>query len=91
MHTIVICGFNIMIIAALLMSLFRRLLGASKGFFFPAGVGIIAYTVLVGASAAVVRPAVMGSLTLIALRMGRQAFGLASLSAASIFMTTLNP
>ncbi|MCH7589231.1 MAG: ComEC/Rec2 family competence protein [Chloroflexi bacterium] len=89
-HIIAISGFNITIIAALLMSLFRRLLGASKGF-IAAGVGIIAYTVLVGASAAVVRAAVMGSLTLIALRMGRQTFGLASLSAASIFMTALNP
>jgi competence protein ComEC len=89
-HIIAISGFNITIIAAVLQSFFRRIFGARRGVVL-AGLGIIFYTILVGADAAVLRAAVMGSLTLIALRMGRQTAGLASLSAAAILMSFFDP
>lgn len=89
-HIIAISGFNITIIAAIFMSLFRRILGTRKGL-ITAGIGIFIYTVLVGAEAAVVRAAIMGALTLIATRLGRQTYGFASLSAAAILMTVIDP
>jgi competence protein ComEC len=52
---------------------------------------IALYTVLVGADAAVVRAAIMGSLTLLAIIAGRQTYALASLAAAALLMTLWNP
>jgi len=89
-HIIAISGFNITIIAAIFMSFFRRVLGTRRGL-IAAGIGIFFYTVLVGGDAAVVRAAIMGALTLLALRLGRQTYGFASLSAAAIVMTALDP
>ncbi len=89
-HIIAISGFNITIIAAILTSLFRRLLGARIGILVSI-IGITFYTILVGADAAVVRAAIMGSLTLFAYMLGRQTYAYASLAAAAIFMTALNP
>lgn len=89
-HIIAISGFNITIIAAVLMSFFRRILGTRKGL-IAAGLGILTYTILVGGDAAVVRAAIMGMLTLLAIRMGRQTHGFASLSAAALVMTVIDP
>jgi competence protein ComEC len=81
---------NITIIAAIFMSFFRRILGTRKGLIV-AGIGIFTYTILVGGDAAVVRAAIMGALTLLALRLGRQTYGFASLSAAATIMTAIDP
>jgi competence protein ComEC len=89
-HIIAISGFNITIIAAIFMSLFRRLVGIRWGILL-AGVGIAFYTILVGAEAAVVRAAIMGGLTLLARILGRRTHGFAALSAAAILMTAINP
>ncbi|UCF60483.1 MAG: ComEC/Rec2 family competence protein [Anaerolineaceae bacterium] len=89
-HIIAISGFNITIIAAIFTSTFSRWLGARRGA-IAAGVTIALYTILVGADAAVVRAAIMGGLSLLALRLGRQTDGMASLAAAAIAMTALNP
>ncbi len=89
-HIIAISGFNITIIAGLLTNLFGRAFGRHPGYWL-AGIGIGLYTVLVGADAAVVRAAIMGGLVLVARRLGRQVDGLASLAAAAIGMTALNP
>jgi competence protein ComEC len=89
-HIIAISGFNITIVAAIFTSLFGRWLGARRGA-IAAGIAIAVYTILVGADAAVVRAAIMGGLSLLALRLGRQTDGLASLAAAAIAMTALNP
>ncbi|KPK94452.1 MAG: hypothetical protein AMJ88_03790, partial [Anaerolineae bacterium SM23_ 63] len=89
-HIIAISGFNITIIAAIFTSLFNRWLGARRGA-IAAGIAIALYTILVGADAAVVRAAIMGGLSLLALRIGRQTDGLASLAAAAMIMTVLNP
>jgi competence protein ComEC len=89
-HIIAISGFNVTIIAALFLALFRRWLGALRGA-LAAGVAIAVYTVLVGADATVVRAAIMGGVALLARYLGRQTHGLASLSCAAILMTAVNP
>jgi competence protein ComEC len=89
-HIIAISGFNITIIAAIFVSLLRRLLGVRWGILL-AGLGIAFYTILVGAEAAVVRAAIMGGLTLLARILGRRTHGFAALSAAAILMTAINP
>jgi competence protein ComEC len=63
-HIIAISGFNIGIVAALFSTLFGKLLG-SKRRMWAAGlsiVGILFYTILVGAGASVVCIVIMGGL-----------------------------
>lgn len=89
-HIIAISGFNISIIAGLFSGLSARLFGRRRA--MPLAVaGIILYTIFVGASAAVVRAAIMGSLYVVAIHYGRQSDALNSLMAAAILMTALNP
>ena len=89
-HIIAISGFNISIIAGLLSRLAQRLFGKRRA--MPVALaGIIVYTILVGASAAVVRAAIMGCLYVIATHYGRQTEALTSLIAAATLMTLLNP
>jgi competence protein ComEC len=89
-HVIAISGFNISILSALLFTWLRRAIP-------PRTAGILAiavialYTVLVGADAAVVRAAIMGSLLVAASLLGRRTYGPASLMAAAIAMTAANP
>ncbi len=64
-HIIAISGFNITLVAGLLVTLFGRALGPRRGAAL-AALGIGAYTILVGADAAVVRAALMGGLSLLA-------------------------
>jgi competence protein ComEC len=89
-HIIAISGFNIAIIAGIFAALANRLFGAQRGAVV-AILGIAAYTILVGASASVVRAALMGSLAIVAGRLGRQVVGLNTLAAAVLLMTLLNP
>ncbi len=89
-HIIVISGFNITIIAGLLVSVARRTVGRRWAVWVTL-VGIGLYTVLVGADAAVVRAAIMGGLAVIALHLGRQATALVSLVASALVMTAINP
>jgi competence protein ComEC len=89
-HIIAISGFNISIIAGLFSGLSARLFGRRRA--MPLAVaGVILYTIFVGASAAVVRAAIMGSLYVVAIHYGRQSDALNSLIAAAILMTALNP
>lgn len=89
-HIIAISGFNISIIAGLFLALFGRWLGARRGA-WAAGIGIVLYTLLVGADASVVRAAIMGTLALVALQTGRQAFALNSLGVSGAVMALVNP
>jgi competence protein ComEC len=89
-HVIAISGFNISILTTLLFTWLRRAIP-----FRTAGILAIViialYTVLVGADAAVVRAAIMGSLLVTAGLLGRRTFGPASLMGAAIAMTAANP
>ena len=89
-HIISISGFNIAIIAELFLSLFGRVLGPRRGAVV-AAVGIIFYTLLVGADAAVVRAAVMGIVALVARHVGRQQDGINTLFFVAALMALVNP
>ncbi len=89
-HIIAISGFNITIIAALLVTVFNRLLGPRRGA-LAAVIGIAVYTLLVGADAAVVRAAFMGGLALFARQVGRRQDGLNTLTFVAALMAAINP
>ena len=89
-HIIAISGFNISIIAGIFFSLFSRVLGQRRGA-ATAILGIAFYTFLVGASAAVVRAALMGTLSLFAMQFGRRQMGLNTLAFVGALMALWNP
>ncbi len=89
-HIVAISGFNISIIAGVFTKLFRRIFGEKRA--VPLVIIAIAlYTVLAGASASVVRAAIMGTIVLIAGGLNRPSTGLASLAAAAFLMTAVSP
>jgi competence protein ComEC len=89
-HVIAISGANIIVVIGVLMGLLRPSLGDKR-----AGgvtlVGVVFYTILVGADPAVVRAAIMGGMTLLARQWGRRAHGLTLLAFAIWLMTLWNP
>ncbi|MGE5377970.1 MAG: ComEC/Rec2 family competence protein [Bacteroidota bacterium] len=89
-HIIAISGFNMSIIAGLFVLLFSRFLGARRGAML-AVVGIVLYTIMVGASAAVVRAALMGTLALFAVQVGRRQLALNTLLGVALLMCLWNP
>jgi competence protein ComEC len=90
-HIIAISGFNIAILAGVLLAVSKPFLGHRRSAWFVLA-GIALYTILVGADAAVVRAAIMGALFVIATRlMGRPTFAPAGLFTAAIIMTLANP
>jgi len=88
-HIVAISGFNIAIIAGILTQFTGRL--TQRGAVFIVVAGLVAYTLLVGASASVVRAAVMGSLTVLARALKRPNDALNALAASAIGMTAWNP
>ncbi|PJF23983.1 MAG: hypothetical protein CUN53_20140, partial [Phototrophicales bacterium] len=84
-HIIAISGFNISIIAALFVTFFSRFLGERRGRLL-AILGIALYTFLVGADAAVVRAAIMGTLALLARQVGRRQMALNTLLGVALIM-----
>ena len=89
-HIIAISGFNMSIIAGLFVVLFSRFLGQRRGAML-AVAGIVLYTIMVGASAAVVRAALMGTLALFAVQVGRRQLALNTLLAVAMLMCIVNP
>src|SRR3990172_9477628 len=83
-------GYNFAVLIALASVPAVRLFGRRRA--FPVLLMlIVAYTVFVGASASVVRAAIMGALTLWAVYLGRQTAALNSLFIAAMVMTLLDP
>ncbi|NOT04270.1 MAG: DUF4131 domain-containing protein [Anaerolineales bacterium] len=89
-HIIAISGFNIAIIAGIFFSMFKTIFGERLGAVF-AILAIAFYTFLVGADAAVVRAALMGSISLLARQLGRRNTGLNALAIVAFVMTIINP
>lgn len=89
-HIIAISGFNIAIIAGVMVWIFGRLFGRRLGAVLSI-LGIIFYTVLVGGGASVVRAAIMGAFSIFALQLGRRQDGLTGLAAAAALMLMINP
>jgi len=89
-HIIAISGFNITIIAGVLLALLTRTFGRRWAVFGTVPI-IIAYTVLVGGDPPVVRAAIMGCLSLAALRLGRRSDALNALALSALVMTAARP
>ncbi len=89
-HIIAISGFNIAIIAGIFITLFSKIFGQRLGAVF-AIAGIVFYTILVGAEAAVVRAALMGTLSIFAKQVGRRNLGLNTLAFVALIMAFINP
>jgi len=89
-HIIAISGFNMAIIAGIFFSIFKNIFGERFGAIF-AILGIIFYTLLVGAEAAVVRAAFMGSISLLARQLGRRNDGMNALAIVALVMAIINP
>ncbi|MBE7467884.1 MAG: DNA internalization-related competence protein ComEC/Rec2 [Anaerolineae bacterium] len=89
-HIIVISGSNISLIAGIFLLLGQKILG--KRYAPPLAIGgIIIYTFLVGADAAVSRAAVMGCVFVLAIWVGRPGLALNSLIFSGFVLTLLNP
>ncbi|HSG15521.1 MAG TPA: DNA internalization-related competence protein ComEC/Rec2 [Anaerolineae bacterium] len=90
-HIIAISGFNIAILAAILLRGSRPVVGPRWSAWVAIG-GVAIYTILVGADPAVVRAAIMGGIFIFAGRvMGRPSFAPAGLMSAIIVMTLVEP
>jgi len=88
-HILAISGWNITIVAAFFAAAGRRLPRRVAPFLVASGV--ILYTLLVGAGAAVLRAALMGLLYVLAQQVGRPGHGPTALMAAAWAMTLWNP
>lgn len=90
-HIIAISGYNITIIAAILLGLAKSLgISRKKSFWFIV-VGILFFVVITGASASVVRAAVMGILVLLVSQIGRVSRITNALVLAAVLMLLVNP
>ena len=89
-HIIAISGFNMTIVSGVFAGLAGRFLHR-RWALLVAMVGVALYTVLVGASTAVVRAALMGVLYLLGRYVGRESYSPISLAAAALFITAWNP
>jgi competence protein ComEC len=89
-HIVVVSGFNLAVVAGFLQRTSARRLGP-KWSALAAVVGVLLFTLMVGASGAVVRSAIMVTLALAAVALGRQSDGLNSLALACGLMVAWWP
>jgi competence protein ComEC len=89
-HLIAISGFNIAVLSALIMAFSKRLFRLPWSLLVCL-VLLAVYSVLVGASASVIRAAVMGGVGLIGREIGRRQAGVNSLSLTAALMALSNP
>ena len=89
-HVLVISGANITIVATITATLFARVLGRRRAYWFTMA-GIAVYVLLVGADAVVVRAGIMAGLFVSALYLGRRAAATVALLASALFLTLINP
>lgn len=88
-HIIAISGYNITIVIVFILGILRFL--PRKIGFYLAIISVIFFTIFVGASAAVIRAAIMGVLGLIALNKGRQTDTTLAILITATLMITYNP
>jgi competence protein ComEC len=89
-HLIAISGFNITIIGGIFAAMAQQVFDRRRAIWV-AMAAVAVYTLLVGASAAVVRAALMGLLYLLGRYVGRPSYAPVSLGAAAVAMTAWNP
>ena len=90
-HIIAISGYNITIIATMLMNLCLSCNINRKKAFKLLVIGILMFVILVGGSAAVIRAAVMGIIVSIAKQLGRQTRTANILALTAAIMLLINP
>lgn len=90
-HIIAISGFNIAIIAGLFFSFFKWILKNERLGAFFAVLFVFLYAFLVGGDPAVMRAALMGSLSLFARQIGRRNAGINTLAVVALVMALVNP
>jgi len=88
-HIIAISGYNIAIVILCIGAMFGFV--PKRYRIIPIVICIIAFTLFVGASPAVVRAAIMGGLSLLALQLGRENTVRITLLWTAFFMTIFNP
>jgi competence protein ComEC len=89
-HIIAISGFNISIIAGLFFWMFSRFFTRWKASWFSI-LGVILYTLMVGAGASVVRAAIMGSMAILGRQIGRRGAGVNTLAFTAAVMCVFDP
>lgn len=88
-HIVALSGYNITIIAMVLMVLFSPL-GTRRSYWLSV-IAIALFTIMVGAGASVVRAAIMGVMAMTAQRMGRLSDAGISMAATAAVMCLFNP
>lgn len=89
LHIVAISGSNITLVIALFFALFSSL--SLRARVFVSAVGIALFVILVGASSTVIRAAVMGSLALWGLYLGRRTQALFGLLWSTVLLLLWNP
>lgn len=90
-HIVAISGFNMVIIAGVVMGFLNRL-NIPQGRAMLTGIAVIAlYTVFAGANAAVIRAAVMTSVLFVGQALRRKTYVPASLAFVALMMSVLDP
>lgn len=89
-HVIAISGANIAILLRVLMGLLDPVVGRKRAT-WAAGLGVMAYVVLAGGDASVVRAAIAGVVALTAARLRRRTYGLTTLAFAVWIMSLYDP
>lgn len=89
MHVMAVSGYNITIVASLLIGATKW--AGRRWSFFLALLGIVSFVLITGASASVVRAALMGGLVLLAGQVGRVSSVRNILLAAAVAMVAINP
>jgi len=88
-HILAISGYNMVILIAFISTVFS--IFPRNAWITLSLVSIFLFTLLVGASASVVRAAIMGSLTLVGRIFGRKSIGLRSLFVTGYIMILMDP
>jgi competence protein ComEC len=89
-HVVSLSGYNLTIVADTVMKLLRRLLTQRASFFFGA-LGVVLFTIMAGASATIVRAAIMSVIVIFARVSGRTLDMTRALIAAAVLMLIQNP
>lgn len=90
-HIVAISGYNITIIAAIILKLAQGLFVSRRKIFWLATGAIIFFVIITGAQASVIRAAVMGILVLLAGQVGRASKITNALVLAGVVMLLVNP
>jgi competence protein ComEC len=90
-HIVAVSGFNITIIATVLMTMITRFFLPRRKAFWVVVFGVIVFVVFTGMSASVVRAGIMGIITLVAYQLGRLSRIGNTLAATAVVMTLHNP